>query len=93
MKSAFTPTFALILAAAVTSFFASASSRQASDYSHENPGWEIAWDDFRRNGKPAPIDMRIALQQIIEDDPWMETPLLDDDALLAAADAAVGDEW
>lgn len=84
---------ALILAAAVTSFFASASSRQASDYSHENPGWEIAWDDFRRNGKPAPIDMRIALQQIIEDDPWMETPLLDDDALLAAADAAVGDEW
>ena len=84
---------ALILASAVTSFFASATSRQASDYSHENPGWEMAWIEFRRTGKPAAINMRIALQQIIEDDPWMDTPLLNDDALLAAADAAEGEEW
>lgn len=83
----------LILASKVTSFFAAATSRQASDYSHENPGWELAWDDFRRTGKPVAINLRIALQQIIEDDPWMDTPLLDDDELLAAADAAEGDEW
>jgi len=81
---------ALILAAAVTSFFATATSRQASDYSHENPGWEIAWNEFRRTGKPVPIDLRIALQQIIEDDPWMQLPLMDDEALLAAAE---GEEW
>ena len=31
--------------------------------------------------------------EIIEDDPWMDTPLLDHDELLAAADAAEGDEW
>lgn len=84
---------ALILASAVTSFFALATSRQASNYSHENPGWELAWHEFQRTGKPTAINMRIALQQIIEDDPWMITPLRDDDELLAAADTAVGEEW
>ncbi len=84
---------ALILASAVTSFFASATSRETSNYSHENPGWGIAWNEYRRTGKPVPINLRIALQQIIEDDPWMDTPLLDDDELLAAADAGDGEEW
>lgn len=83
----------LILASAVTAFFASATSRQASDYSHENSGWEIAWNEYKRTRTPAVIDMRIALQQIVEDDPWMDTPFLNDDELLAAADAAIGDEW
>lgn len=83
----------LILASKVTSFFASATSRQASDYSHENPGWELAWNEFQRTKRPTVVNMRIALQQIIEDDPWMDTPLLNDDELLAAADAAEGDEW
>ena len=83
----------LILVSKVTSHFASATSRWASNYSHENPGWEMAWNEFHRTGKPAPINMRIALQQIIEDDPWMDLPLLNDDELLAAADAAQGEEW
>ena len=83
----------LVLASAVTAFFAPATSRRASDFSHENPGWEIAWNEYRRTGKPGVINLRIALQQIIEDDPWMDTPLLDDDELLAAADVAEGDEW
>ena len=81
------------LVAAVTKFFATATSRQASEYSQENPGWEIAWNDFQRTGKPAPINMRIALQQIVEEDPWMDTPLLDDDEMLAAADVGEGEEW
>ena len=83
----------LILVSAVTAFFAGTSSRQASDYSHENPGWELAWNEFRRSGRPTPINMRIALQQIVEDDPWMDLPLLNDEELLAAADSGVGADW
>lgn len=83
----------LILVSNVTAYFASLTSRRASEFSHENPGWELAWNDSRKTRKPAAINLRIALQQIIEDDPWMETPLLDDEELLAAADAALGEEW
>ena len=83
----------MILASAVTTFFADASSRQASDYSHENPGWKRAWIESQRTGKPSAVNMRVAMQQIIEADPWMEVPLVDDAMLLAAADNAVGDDW
>ncbi len=84
---------ALILVSAVTSYFANASSRRASEYSHENPGWQLAWNHYRRTGKPTAVNMRIAMQQIIEDDPWMDLPLLDDDEILAAADDGVGADW
>ena len=72
---------------------ADASSRQASDYSHENPGWKRAWIESQRTGKPSAVNMLVAMQQIIEADPWMEVPLIDDDKLLAAADNFVGDDW
>lgn len=84
---------AMALASAVTAFFAEATSKQASDYSHLNPGWQLAWNDYRRLGKPSAIDMRIAMQQIVEDDPWMEAPVLEDDEILAAADAEDGVDW
>lgn len=83
----------LILVAAVTEFFARQTSSRASDYSHDNPGWELAWNESRRTGKPTPINLRIALQQIVEDDPWMDLPLVNDDELLAAADAGMGTDW
>lgn len=84
---------AMATVAAVTSYFATKNSRQASDYSHDNPGWQLAWNEFLRTGKPGAIDMHIALQQIVEDDPWMEWPLLNDGEILAAADRGVGDDW
>ncbi len=84
---------AMNLVAAVTTWFAPKTSAQASDFSHENPGWRLAWSEYRRTGKISPINMRIAMQQIIEDDPWMETPLLNHDEILAAADAGVGADW
>jgi hypothetical protein len=37
--------------------------------------------------------MRVAMQQIIEDDPWMDVPLADDDEVLRAADAELGEDW
>ncbi len=84
---------AMALVSVVTSFFADSTSRWASDYSHENPGWQLAWNEYRRTGRPCAINMRVALQQIIEDDPWMDLPLLNDDEILAAADAGVGVDW
>jgi hypothetical protein len=84
---------AMILVSAVTTYFADATSGRASEYSHENPGWRLSWNEFRRMGRPCAINMRVAMQQIIEDDPWMEGPLLNDDEMLAAADAEVGVDW
>ena len=84
---------ALILVSAVTSYFAEGTSRQASEYSHENPGWRLAWNQYRRTGKPCAINMRVALQQIVEDDPWLDLPLLSDDEIVAAADAGLGVDW
>lgn len=52
-----------------------------SDLSHENVGWQIAHERGRQvgNGAAAPIDMRIALQQLPDDDgdasPWIKAPL------------------
>lgn len=83
----------LLLANAVTSYFAEGTSRQASEYSHENPGWRLAWNQYQRTGKPCAINMRIALQQIVEDDPWLDRPLMSDDEILAAADEACGVDW
>jgi hypothetical protein len=54
----------------VAKVFSRKSSKKASDYSHENPGWKIAF----RDGKPTPIDMEIALQQICNDDAWLDQP-------------------
>lgn len=84
---------ALITVADVTAFFADATSRVASEFSHKNPGWQLAWDQYQREAKPAAVNMRIAMQQIVEADPWMQIPLAGDDEVLAAADAAAGDDW
>jgi len=83
----------MIIVSDVVAFFADATSAAASDYSHKNPGWQIAWNQYQRERKPVAINMRIAMQQIIECDPWMTTPLVNDDEILAAADAGMGDDW
>ncbi len=84
---------AMITISDVTAFFADVTSKLASDFSHLNPGWRIAWDQYLREGKPAAVNMRIAMQQIVESDPWMQVPLSNDDDILAAADNAIGDDW
>jgi hypothetical protein len=84
---------AMTLVSAVTNWFAPKTSSQVSEFSHENPGWQLAWATYRRTGKPSPINMRIAMQQIVEDDPWMDMPLLDHADILAEADAGAGVDW
>lgn len=77
----------------VTSFFADSTSRIASEFSHRNPGWQLAWNQYQRDGKPVAVNMRIALQQIIEADPWMLRPISDGNQMLSNADAAIGEDW
>lgn len=82
------------LASQVGAYFGNLSSTKASDYSHENVGWQVAYDEGLRAGQPAkPIDMLIAMQQILEDDPWLHEPIDLDDSIFAAADAADGVDW
>ena len=84
---------ARVQASRVTAFFANQTSKEASDYSHENPGWLLAWAEYGRTGKPCSINMQVALQQILQEDPWMDQPLLGAKDILAAADAEDGEDW
>ena len=68
----------------VVRYIAAMTSTQASAYAHKNPGWRIAY-----NGPGAPggiIDMRIAMQQILEADPWLETPLTANEMAAVSSD-------
>jgi uncharacterized phage-associated protein len=44
------------------------SATWVSEYSHENLAWQHAF----RIGVGTRIDMDVALQQVVEDDPWMD---------------------
>lgn len=61
------------------------SSTAASDLSHQNPGWQIAYRDGLERGRPPqPINMLIAMQQLADRDPWL-TEELDSQTLQIAA--------
>ncbi|MFY9343208.1 MAG: type II toxin-antitoxin system antitoxin SocA domain-containing protein [Planctomycetota bacterium] len=55
-----------------------------SEYSHENTAWQRSF----RAGAGTKIDLMIALQQVVEDDAWIEA---EDDATAAALKAAERD--
>jgi uncharacterized phage-associated protein len=57
------------------------SSTQVSRFSHDNAGWATAWETFQSGGKPD-IDMNLAMQQIMEDDEWLNSEA--DEKLLEA---------
>lgn len=59
------------------------SASAASDISHANPGWLLARAEGGHK-QPKPINMYIAMQQILDDDPWLSEPI--SDTLIAQAD-------
>ena len=75
--------------------FSGNSSSKASDLSHKNRGWEMAYNDGLGGGqKPLAINMLIAMQQIIGNDPWMKSSLSDEEEVaLNAADDVSGVPW
>jgi len=55
--------------------FALTNSSDVSYYSHDNPAWQAAWEQGgKQGGRPLPINMRVALQQVIDRDPWLDSP-------------------
>ncbi|MEZ6115837.1 MAG: Panacea domain-containing protein [Pirellulaceae bacterium] len=79
----------------VTGYFATMTSEAASKYSHLNPGWRMAWRSSSETGQPCPINMLIALQQIVEDDLWTSEPLVTQErqSIIRAADDGEGESW
>ena len=73
------------------------TAKEISDISHRNLGWISAYEEGLGeggDGKPHSINLSLAMQQIMDDDPWLAAPL-DEEAIeaLAAADRNAGQEW
>ncbi len=71
------------------------SARALSEYSHKNIGWQIAWDAGLGQSHPAQkVDLRIAMQQVMAQDPWLEEEASGDaETAFAHADAEPGAAW
>lgn len=71
------------------------TATEVSHYSHKNLGWKMAFrDGLGANAKPQPIDLSIAMQQIMDDDPWLSEPLGEESlAAVVAADHGGGTDW
>ncbi len=76
--------------------FSGNASLKASEYSHKNPGWEMAFNSGlgAAEGKALPINMLIAMQQIMVVDPWMALPPTgEEEVVLDQADSHSGVPW
>jgi hypothetical protein len=82
-------------AAEVSSFVARKTASQISDLSHDNPGWRLAFDKGQgREQRAERINMLVAMQQIVEHDPWLDAE--PDTALretFAGADHVMGSDF
>lgn len=59
-------------------FLNSFISAAVSAFSHENPGWRVAYSKYEEGRPPVKIDMLLALQQLDGDDDdaaWLSEPL------------------
>ena len=66
----------LDLAGKIARWLAPQTSSRVSELSHENPGWKLAYEQgWEREGKPRSINLLIAMQQIVDKDPWLAEPL------------------
>jgi hypothetical protein len=63
------------------------TSKAVSDLSHKNPGWQLARDRTAAGRPAVEIDMHIALQQIVDEDPWLAEPI-DNELKSAVKEAA-----
>ncbi len=70
-------------------------AEELSRYSHKNPGWLIARDEERHgNGEKQSINMFIAMQQILDRDPWLDEPISESiRAACKLADSQEGEPW
>lgn len=83
------------LAGQVGEIMSRTTSYHASVYSHENPAWRLAYDQglgAQRGAKP--INMVLAMQQLVDEDPWLTAPPDDEFArAVARVDTTEAEEW
>ena len=56
-------------------------------------GWPVVLGELTAGRHLTSEQAHAAMQQILEDDPWMDDPRWDGDDVLAAADAGDGADW
>ncbi len=83
------------LAGKIACWMGQQTSGSVSEYSHENPGWKLAYDQgLGGEGKAHRINLLIAMQQIVDTDPWLVEPLnLQERRAVEAADNLERSEW
>ena len=83
------------LAEKVSRWCSDKSSTELSKFSHDNPGWIVAFEDEKyAGGIKQVIDMNIAMQQIVDSDPWMsQNDDVSSRAACEAADTTEGEPW
>jgi hypothetical protein len=71
------------------------TSRGVSRISHYNPGWRIAFENAdHAGGQKQVIDPYVAMQQIVDKDPWLHEPLSQKSrSVCESADNVKGDPW
>lgn len=79
----------LKLVRSVAKYVVKQTAKSLSDLSHNNPGWRLAYRG--KGAKAEAINMRIALQQLddndADDNAWLRAPLSDDEKTAVAAAA------
>lgn len=67
---------------------------EISDFAHQNIGWLVAYQEgIGSQQPPQPINLYLALQQVVDQDPWMEMAYTVSDQAIAAADCDAGVPW
>jgi uncharacterized phage-associated protein len=82
-------------AAEVSRRIAAKSATDVSKFSHKNPGWISAYGRGKPNSRGAmPINMRVAMQQVVDDDPWLTSPPDEEvSRCIGAAEPESGEPW
>ena len=63
------------------------SPKELSDFSHKNVAWQLAWQAGLAEGGTgyaAPLNLRLAMQQVLDADPWVKEPADDEVAALVS---------
>lgn len=68
------------------------SATKMSNFSHDNPGWRLAYREGRGDGST--INLVLAMQQLVEQDPWVkEAATREEIKACESADEDPGEEW
>ena len=84
-----------VLAKKIAQWAKTQGAVKLSSFSHQNVGWQIAWSNGLGGSGPArSIDLRVAMQQIGEDDPWLsEQPSAAERHAFEHSDTQPGAVW